>query len=372
VIDKTATGDIIADTFAHCNQVVFVDFSQASGLSLRILDNAFRSLANLENVDMGGALNLLWIASSSFKDCPKLQYVKLPSALTTLGSVSSGGSSFSNTKLAQPSNIDWNGLSCNDLVAGGAAFEFVCELAHFDLVDSAGSTSGFSATLTGGAAATTSPSTGVVFDGVDDYATLVRPSTVVISGPISVEVVVKWTSFKSNSMVFDCGYAGTIGNIRIGNGGTVGTVHWQIVEGVETYSAVSTAGFIAENQWYHIVGTVAGSSGSATMVLYIDGVAVTTVTNGKEPTHGGDENVQRPNCYIGKSYHTAAGYFHGEVASLKIYTGAMSTAQVTAAYGVFNYVYTSTTVCQNMANYYPGNQNPLQHDVLYYNNTVPC
>ena len=75
-------------------------------------------------------------------------------------------------------------------------------------------------------------------------------------------------------MVFDCGYASYGGNIRIGNGGTVGTVHWQIVEGVEKYKAVSTAGFIAENQWYHIVGTVAGSSGSATMVLYIDGVAV--------------------------------------------------------------------------------------------------
>ena len=60
-------------------------------------------------------MKLATISDEAFKDSPKLQFVKLPSALTTLGA-----NAFSNTKLAQPSNIDWNGLSCNDLVAGGA------------------------------------------------------------------------------------------------------------------------------------------------------------------------------------------------------------------------------------------------------------
>ena len=50
----------------------------------------------------------------------------------------------------------------------------------------------------------------------------------------------------------------------------------------------------------------------------------------------------------------------------------MSAAQVTAAYGVFNYVYTSTTMCQNMDSYYAGNQDPSQTHFLYYNNEVPC
>ena len=75
--------------------------------------------------------------------------------------------------------------------------------------------------------------------------------------------------------------------------------------------------------WYHIVTTVSGT----TMRSYINGALQGETTNGWEPN-----TIARSNCYVGKPNWVSEGHLNGEVASLKIYSGAMTQAEVTAAY----------------------------------------
>ena len=82
-------------------------------------------------------------------------------------------------------------------------------------------------------------------------------------------------------------------------------------------------------QRYHIVATVSGT----TMTTYINSVAEAKKVDGWEP-----RTMRRSTCTIGAPGaapprgQTPHGYFSGVVSSLAIYRGAMTQAQVTAAY----------------------------------------
>ena len=180
------------------------------------------------------------------------------------------------------------------------------------------SISGISTTLVAGATRT---ATGMVFDGVDGFVNL-NLDAETMGGPMTVEGVIAWKAFTTASRLFGCGNGQGSDNIAIfssGNGLT-----WAIYNDAgeskhATYSAISTLDVGVQ---YHIVVTVSGT----TMTSYINGVKEKEVTNGWEPSL-----KTRTKCYIGKSNWGTDGALSGEVSYLKIYSGAMSQAQVAAA-----------------------------------------
>jgi hypothetical protein len=145
---------------------------------------------------------------------------------------------------------------------------------------------------------------------------------VVFGGAITVEVVVMWTAFNYASRAFDCAH-GSSDNIYMYNQDATGELRWTVRHGTDYKYLSGSNNDLTLGTRHHIVTTVVGT----TMRSYIDGVPKKTQTDGWEPT-----SMKRSNCYIGKGSSTNAGYLSGEVSSLKLYSGAMTEADVTAAY----------------------------------------
>ena len=133
------------------------------------------------------------------------------------------------------------------------------------------------ATLMNGA--TCSPGEGVVFDGVDDYVDLVGQS---LGGPMTIAFWARWDAL--NSMVALCEFAdGQYNdNISIGNcrwdGISINLIRYHYVGSSESGHCISEGTIV--RAWTHVVGTVQGT----TMKLYQDGVVVSTVDDGHEPS----------------------------------------------------------------------------------------
>ena len=226
------------------------------------------------------------------------------------------------------------------------------------ITDSVG---GIGASLYGGASRT---ATGTVLDGTDDYIGM-HLNAVVMGGPMTFEIVLKWHSFNSNSRIFDCGnggaapdsgsiklwtkqwngYVGTCTNYQsCQNDGPTGCLQFCSYDS-DCCSAISPTGSfdfsiyqgskashlsspslseLGSGIRYHMVAAVSGT----TMSFYINGVKKGETTGGWEP-----HAMTRSQCHIGGFGSTdMGGSLAGEVSSLKIYAGAMTQAQVTAAY----------------------------------------
>jgi len=157
------------------------------------------------------------------------------------------------------------------------------------------------------------------FDGTNDF---------VLLGPVLDEN----TSFTFEAWVFDRGAGGPSRNV-IASASTPlfisGSVLYGGVGGA--FLLVSRSSFPSSTtvrEWRHVVLTFVDGGGAAngTMVLYIDGVAVSTST-GVTARHPGSQNFR-----IGA--HESAGnpvsFWNGGIAQVRIYDGALSAAEVTA------------------------------------------
>jgi hypothetical protein len=175
----------------------------------------------------------------------------------------------------------------------------------------------------------------------------------ILGGPMTVVGVVKWSTLTFASRIFYCGNIGPSDSIVIANDAAAGKLDWSITTGVGggvvQNNALSVASALVINIRYHIVTTVS----SLAMTTYIDGVEVAKTTS----TDMTPNRVARTQCYIGKSPVATNAFFSGEVSSLKIYSDAMTQAQVTMAFSAHqssaaqkSYVYTSATTCTHSTN----------------------
>ena len=148
---------------------------------------------------------------------------------------------------------------------------------------------------------------------------------------MTVEIVVTWTgAFNSWSRLFDCGNGGGVNNqgsdnIKMNTGGahvSSSNLDWIVVQGA-TSVACACSSAVTLGLRYHVLTTIGGSF----MRTYLNGVMKSESVAGWEPA-----TMARSRCYIGKSLNANDAYFSGEIAYLKIYSGAMSQAEVTVAF----------------------------------------
>jgi hypothetical protein len=137
-------------------------------------------------------------------------------------------------------------------------------------------------------------------------------------GAVTIEMTAKFAAFNENSRLIECLTNDNTDKFSVFNDGTTGRIAWTVQQGSgAARKALSNApSALVLNAWSHIVATVTGDH----MTTYLNGVKKGEQINGWTPNP-----VARAACTVGTK-------FSGEVAALRLHSGAMSQLQVTAAY----------------------------------------
>ena len=166
--------------------------------------------------------------------------------------------------------------------------------------------------------------TGIKLDGWYSFIA-VDLDTVDLGGAMTIEMTAKWAQLGAAAL-FECEHQLLSDSVTLGT--TTGALVWTVERDSVSESAVSSSVTIQVGVRYHIVVTVVGNE----MVSYVNGVVAdphkVDVSTTLMP------NIAKRTCLIGKSLDLAGNvnFFSGEVSSLKIYSGAMTAAQVQATY----------------------------------------
>lgn len=97
--------------------------------------------------------------------------------------------------------------------------------------------------------------------------------------------------------------------------------------------AVSSGTTLSLGKWYHIVGTITYSSGSTTGAIYINGeLAASSPSSDGIFTAGGFSSSLQIGA--GQTGGGISGFFSGGISDVRIYNGALSSADVAKLYGL--------------------------------------
>jgi hypothetical protein len=181
------------------------------------------------------------------------------------------------------------------------------------------------------------PSSGGTTLAADDYfeATAGSAGFPHTGGAITIEFIARLAvDAAADTALFECGTSPSTDDnamrLDVGFDGGGSRFRWTVVDaGGVSYSLLSSAAagaLIVSGVRYHLVATATGTPG--TMVLYINGVQTASLTaqTGHEPVV-----ARRHFCTIGKARSSDVG-FAGDVTLLKMYSGAMESDGVGAAY----------------------------------------
>lgn len=170
------------------------------------------------------------------------------------------------------------------------------------------------------------PSSGsyaLVLDGTDDYVNLGSPSNLIMTGNMSLSMWFKtngdYTTHQSLISSFDSSggnscYATTIGL-------TDNKLEWwQNDTGPSLASTVS----ISTDAWRHVVFTRAGTTGSWTLNLYVNGVLDKTVSTATNPGTGVSNGVCIGRLGLFNSY-----FLNGSIDDARIYSRALLPHEIT-------------------------------------------
>jgi len=214
-------------------------------------------------------------------------------------------------------------------VASGSPAAVAPVAAHYRFDETSGTTTsdasgnGRTANLHGGASFTQGRlGNGVALSGSSQYVAL--PSGILsgatgftVSAWVRLDAVTTW------SRVFDFG-SGTGVNMFLTPRSSAGTARFAITtSGAGGEQRINAPAALPSAQWTHVAVTMSGGTG----VLYVNRAEVARTT-GMSLTPASLGNT--PDYWIGRSHYTADPYLDGIVDDLRLYTRALSPAEIAA------------------------------------------
>lgn len=156
-------------------------------------------------------------------------------------------------------------------------------------------------------------------NGIDGYADLGSVSPVGnFSTGLTIECWSKWRSFNNWSRLLDLGNGPGSDNILFANEAGSSNLRFEVYQENFTDGITSPVNMDAD-RWYHVAVT---QTNTGLTTIYIDGVAVASGTV-HQPF-----DVDRLNCYIGRSNWSGDSYFDGQIDEMRIWNLARTQAEI--------------------------------------------
>lgn len=167
------------------------------------------------------------------------------------------------------------------------------------------------------------------FDGVNDWVDISGSLDSLLDGAITLscwaklpthvgvlDIILHFGSSSSRCVAMTAYTGGVSATVA-----ALGAIHRTSGNGNWAYGSAPSSVNIGDNNWHHLAIVSAGPNNAASILLYVDGVSVTSAGNGSINTAGANR--------IGG----VAGYnFAGQVDDVRIYNRALSPTEVTAIY----------------------------------------
>lgn len=158
---------------------------------------------------------------------------------------------------------------------------------------------------------------GIILDGKDDYIAL-PAMEINYSQGFTVEVWVKYNSFKSWSRIIDFGNGENQDNLILANAGTSNALVLSIRMG-SSEKRLDASNVLVTGQWMHVAATV-DKTGKG--IIYVNGKVV---QSGMLQVPA---SIERTKNYVGKSAWSSDGYLDGQVADLRIWQTARTDLEI--------------------------------------------
>jgi len=155
------------------------------------------------------------------------------------------------------------------------------------------------------------------FDGVSGHISL-PAMNINYSQGFSLEVWVRYNSFKNWSRIIDFGNGAPADNILLLNPGTSNTLMFQIHRGTQAQN-IEVGGFLELGKWIHIAVTLDPSGNTK---IYKNGQLI------QSGTCHLPNSINRTINYIGRSNWAADAYFDGQMAEFRLWNKARTEAEI--------------------------------------------
>lgn len=193
------------------------------------------------------------------------------------------------------------------------------------------------------------------FDGTNNYIDVGAWET---GGAMTFNFWARWDAFNNWSRLMDFGMGQQNDNIYIGNEGTSNILMFHTLDGATKYlfycdDPAYPNRLLQLNTWTMITCTV---DNSGLMKAYKDG-ALIGAFNGFTPT-----KMVRTFQYFGRSNWSADQYFKGAIDEVRIYSMALTDAQVLS-------LYTNNTLAVNKVSLNTNTTFYVYHNILYFKST---
>ncbi|HKX42952.1 MAG TPA: LamG-like jellyroll fold domain-containing protein [Burkholderiaceae bacterium] len=184
---------------------------------------------------------------------------------------------------------------------------------------------GVTGTLTGSASwgdGRTGGSHALLLDGKSGYLAL-SSGAVANLGDFTIAVWVYWNAVSTNARVFDFG-SSDIAYMMLTPRDAGGVLRFS-VSGTTYFGdqSITATSALPTGRWVHVAVTLSGTQGT----LYVDGAAVgSSASIALAPFQLGNTTQN----WLGRSQYSADPYFNGRLQDLRLYSGALTAAQVAA------------------------------------------